>query len=320
VRWSLEEAYQTWGVTTARAAGQRLEIGEFRPMTPVTLAWRDEQTRHLVCTGYIEQIRASVSKDSRAIELQGRSRSVLLRRSSRYTQRQLTHITLQDLAVMLASETGLDIICDVPEDLPLEGQPQIGVSGLDLLRGALEHTLYIAVPMADGRLYIGQPPIHRGEAIRIGEGGSGVISAEYAGSVADRYTSYTYMGQRGAATSQVIIEDRDWTDLDIPLIAVADKSPQGHEDLRGRALREARVTAAKGVSITLEMPRWIDVKRKTVWTPGTWHHVTWPELGVDADLILQSVELRADVDRVGATLTLVPTLLYYPDKGQWLWR
>lgn len=317
VRASIGEAARSFRVTAAAEDGLTELQALFPLWTPVDVSIGAD----LVCRGYVDERRATLSKDRGEVRIGGRSKSQdLIDCSAIHPTGRMEDVTLADVAGAL-DQFGVGFSTEEAlSKIPLV-QITPGETGFAVLNRLAEAEGGTLAGQPDGSVAFWtakRPKKHAGGLIQ----GQTVMHIEGGMNARKRHSKHHVRGQRarGMASSDLEVEATA-SDRTVPryrplITSVQDDIDHGRAGKRARRHRDH--AAGRGLTAVVKVPTWRD-DDGTLWTPG-W--LIWTEssfVGIVQDMLIEHVDFHMSGSEGGgkvAELHLVDPRAYGGRKGK----
>lgn len=291
------------------AASFALEVSGEQDVTP-DAACEVRIGSDLVVTGIVDSVRDEVSGDSASTSVGGRSRTgQLVKNSCIASPAQFKEQTIVQIARALAAPYGVEVVCSVSGLLPLRRWSyETGEKVFEAIERLAREQALLVVDDPQGRLVltrVADPLLRYSDLVMPGN----VKRAARAVDVSERYSEVRVKAQRSG-------DDRDYgrvvagvkglaedDGVRFSVLVLKGEKAMDAGQAAQRAAWEAATRWGKSVSIEVDVASWRDDLGR-IWQPNVVAHTTIPRLGIDADLLVVSVNLTRSGSGRLATLGL----------------
>lgn len=264
-----------------------------------------------VITGYVDAVDHGYDANSHALTVTGRDKTGdLVDCSAVHAKGEWRNARIDQIARDLAQPFGIAVRTsgDMGAAFPAFAiEP--GETVFDCIERAARQRALLLTSDGLGNLVIGQPGSERmGTALKCGEN---LLSAQARNDNANRYSSYSVLGQRagsdqvsGAAAAQVKATAADAGVTRHRPLVIVDEDQGDIAGFQRRAKWEAGVRAARALTYTGAVNGWRHADG--LWQPNTLVQVYDPVLRLDRQLLVRDVDYVMD-DQTGQISQLVLT-------------
>lgn len=281
-----------------------------------------------VITGYVDEVLPSYDNTTHSLVVSGRSKTADLVDCSQRRKTWSQPRKLEQIASELAKPFGIEVVVEADTGAPLRAPAvEAGQPLYEALAQMARYRGVILVSNAQGQLVITKPPRGRVQtALALGQNirtGSGRFS------VRERFSQIIIQGQQPgddfsfgevAATPEGVASDTGIRHR--PQVILADTSVDS-AGCRQRANAEVRRRNGQGRGVTYTLADW--THRDGLWQPGYLVPVNDPWLGIEADRLIEAIQLRLDERGIRSEIRVVPPSAWdltaepEPEQEQSLW-
>ena len=272
-----------------------------------------------VIRGHVDTVRPSYDAQSHTIEVGGRDATGDLVDCSAPTKPGEWHgATLGEIAAALTEPFGIPVRAEVDTGEPFRRfRIEEGETVFEAIERACRFRAILPQSDGNGGLILGRPTRSR-SATRL-ERGVNILSTSAEFSLIDRYSDYLLLGQQpgsddffGEDAAHVVASAKDeGVARHRPLTLIAEQALDKVE-AQARVDWEASFRAARARRATVSVQGWRERPNGELWAPGRLVPVSCDWLGLDAELLVASVEQSIGEEGTITRLTLMPEGAFVP--------
>lgn len=272
-----------------------------------------------VITGYIDDVTPAYSDRSHSINITGRDKTgYLVDCSAIHSPGEWHNSGAIQIANELAAPFGIGVSVQHSVKPFKKFKLEVGETVFEALDRMCRMRSMLATSDVHGNLLL----------TRSGKGGNAGVVLQYGVNIKaakcqlkgkDRYSEYIVKGQQpgidttAEGAAQIVAKAKDsQVPLYRPLLILAEDAADANTAAQ-RVAWERDTRKAKSSSVTITVQGWREQKGGALWLPNKLVPVKDPVLGIDATLLIESVELSRSSSGSLTTLTLVPPQAYAQD-------
>lgn len=303
---TIEGPASSFSVAVSEKHPSRPAARQLRPGDDVTVRLGGD----VVVAGFIDRVQHELGAGSHQVTVTGRDRTAdLVDCAPDLPPNEWRDVDLLRLAKILAAPFGITVAAETGAGAAF---PKVALNPGETAWGLLEerarYRAGLLIADGAGGLVLTLPGAGRGDALELGRN---VLEATLSLTDTERFSDYVVKGQMAgtdwahgdvAASPEGRAEDRGVARFR-PLVIVASSGVDTSRCLQ-RARFEASVRAGRAERVGVLVQGWRQ-SSGALWQPNLLVHALLPRLGVDADLIVATVEFRIDGSTRTSHLELV---------------